>query len=90
MFISFDKSHLEECYKPDTLEQIGNFLRFPVNRGIGSRIKITPLKTGYFFFSEKIISLCKRIACIALCILLAPFCLLATFVGTIAYTLSNS
>lgn len=90
MFISFDKSHLKECYKPDTLEQIGNFLRFPVNRGIGSRIKITPLKTGHFFFSEKIISLCKRIACIALCILLAPFCLLATFVGTIAYTLSNS
>lgn len=90
MFISFDKSHLKECYKPDTLEQIGNFLRFPVNRGIGSRIKITPLKTGHFFFSEKIISLCKRIACIALCILLAPFCLLATFIGSIAYTLSNS
>lgn len=90
MFISFDKSHLKECYKPDALEQIGNFLRFPVNRGIGSRIKITPLKTGHFFFSEKIISLCKRIACIALCILLAPFCLLATFIGTIAYTLSNS
>lgn len=90
MFISFDKSHLKECYKPDVLEQVGNFLRFPVNRGIGSRIKITPLKTGHFFFSEKIISLCKRIACIALCILLAPFCLLATFVGTIAYTLSNS
>ena len=90
MFISFDKSHLEECYKPDTLEQIGNFLRFPVNRGIGSRIKITPLKTGHIFLSKKIISLCKRIACIALCVLLAPVCLLATLVGTLAYRVSNS
>lgn len=90
MFISFDKSHLEERYKPDTLEQIGNFLRFPVNRGIGSQVKILSLKSGHIFLSKKIISLCKRIACIALCVLLAPVCLLATLVGTLAYRFSNS
>ncbi|MEB2689864.1 hypothetical protein [Chlamydia suis] len=90
MFISFDKSHLEERYKPDTLEQIGNFLRFPVNRGIGSQVKILSLKSGHIFLSKKIISLCKRIACIALCVLLAPVCLLATLVGTLAYRVSNS
>lgn len=90
MFISFDKSHLEEYYKPDVLEQVGNFLRFPVNRGIGSQVKILSLKSGHIFLSKKIISLCKRIACIALCVLLAPVCLLATLVGTLAYRVSNS
>lgn len=84
MFISFDKSHLEKYYKPDVLEQVGNFLRFPVNRGIGSQVKIISLKSGHIFLSKKIISLCKRIACIALCVLLAPVCLLATLVGTLA------
>ena len=34
--------------------------------------------------------MCKRIACIALCVLLAPVCLLATLVGTLAYRVSNS
>lgn len=90
MFISFDKSHLEKYYKPDVLEQVGNFLRFPVNRGIGSQVKILSLKSGHIFLSKKIISLCKRIACIALCVLLAPVCLLATLVGTLAYRFSNS
>lgn len=88
MLIFFDKS--QSGALPDRLERAGNLLRFAVNRGMASQIKVTSVQSGHIFFSEKMISVCKRIACIVLCIVLAPFCLLGALIGTIAYKLSNS
>lgn len=51
MLIFFDKS--QSGALPDRLERAGNLLRFAVNRGMASQIKVTSAQSGHISFLRR-------------------------------------
>ncbi|AAC67753.1 hypothetical protein [Chlamydia trachomatis] len=78
MIVTFDK-YLAPELGPDPLERLGNVLLYPIVRGFGSLVSVKTLGEKRFLcFSDKVVSLCKRILCVVCNILAAPItCLLA-------------